>query len=452
MAKKFYLILICLAFCVPSGFCEEGRSGKQITLPLSDAISIAFRNNKDIQIQEQELKISKARIMGARSEFIPKVNLESGYTHNDTILHLSTAGSVKKDIGVVAGYKNDNQLTATIDETIYNGGANIANFKQAELGLRTSEETLRAKKVDIEFETKRLYYGLLLAYETERIAEELVDQAKSHYEDVNNKFQQGTSSRFDLLQSKVQVSKLMPELVKSKNSVDLIMVDLKKLLGLKMDDSVVVNEHLQYSLIEIKEGEFLKQAYLNKPEMILNSLGIDISKWSIEMAKAGWRPQVNASGGYGYRSNDWADMLNNKHSNWHLGLSVAVPIFDAWSTKAKVDEAKAKYTQAVLRKDNLYDQIAVDIRQACLDLIEAETLIDSQKDNVGEAKEALKISMVSYDNGVGTNLDVLDSQASLAQVEQNLSQGIYDYLMAKAFLDRTMGRSFLEEAKNEKKD
>jgi outer membrane protein TolC len=89
----------------------------------------------------------------------------------------------------------------------------------------------------------------------------------------------------------------------------------------------------------------------------------------------------------------------------------------------------------------------VDIRQACLDLNEAKALIDSQKDNIEEAREALRISIVSYDNGVGTNLDVLDSQVSLAQVQQNLFQGIYDYLMAGAFLDRTRGKSYIVEAK-----
>jgi outer membrane protein TolC len=53
---------------------------------------------------------------------------------------------------------------------------------------------------------------------------------------------------------------------------------------------------------------------------------------------------------------------------------------------------------------------------------------------------------------VGTNLDVLDSQTSLAQIEQSLSQGIYDYLMAEAFLDRTRAKSYITEVKNETKD
>jgi len=331
-----------------------------------------------------------------------------------------------------------------LSQIIYNGGFNTANLNQARLSLKAAEETLRAKKLDIEFEARRLYYGLLLAYETNRIAQELTDNARDHYEDVKNRYAQGLSSRFDLLQSSVQFSLTIPELVKAKNAVELIKAELKKLLAYKQQEPLeLADKRLKYGLIEIKEGDFLKQAYLNRPEMALKTLGIDISKWSIQMARSGWRPQVNAGAGYDFRSNNLGNIINKSHSNWNVGLAISMPVFDGFSTKAKVDAAKARYSQAVLTKENLIDQIAVDVRQACLDLRQAEAVINSQKDNVGQAKEALQIANVSYDNGEAKNLDVLDAQVSLGQIETNLSQGIYDYLMARTELDRTLGKSFL---------
>ena len=447
---KAVLILFFLGSCIHFAYCEE-VSGRKIPINLTEAISLSYQNNKEIKMEEEEINFSKAGITQARSEFLPKVHLETSYTHNDVVLPTPGLLSTKKDIGVVAGYKDDNKVGIAADQVIYDGGSNIANFKQAKLSLNSSFQSLRAKKLDVEFEARRLYYGLLLAYETERISQQLVDQAQSHYEDVEKKFAEGTASRFDLLQSKVQVSKVTPELVKAKNSIEQITADLKKLLGLKTEDMISVKESLGFSQIEINEKDFLRQAYMEKPEMILKSLGVDINKWGIQMAKSGWRPHIDAAGVYNWRSNDFGDMFNERHSNWQAGVNVSFPIFDAWSSKAKVDQAKARYRESILDKDNLADQIAVDIRKACLDLNQAQAIIDSQKDNVGEAKEALRISIVSFDNGVGTNLDVFDSQVSLAQVELNLSQAVYDYLMAEAFLDRTRGRSILEEAKNEKK-
>jgi outer membrane protein TolC len=145
-------------------------------------------------------------------------------------------------------------------------------------------------------------------------------------------------------------------------------------------------------------------------------------------------------------------MFNKRHNNWSAGVSISMPLFDGFSAKAKVDAARARYAQAIISKENLVDQIAVDVKQACLDLQQAEAIVNSQKDNVVEAKEALRIANVSYDNGEAKNLDVLDAQVSLSRIQQNLSEGIYDYLMARAELDRTLGLSFLKEAGNEKKN
>lgn len=445
--SKIGLALILLLFySLPGGICEEA---KQAGMPLSlaEAIKVAYKNNKDIQIQEREVEAARADIVGARSNFLPKVNLNAGYTHNAAVLKSTTPA--KKDYGVFAGYENENRIGVSLDESLYNGGANIAILKQARLQLTAQEESLRAKKLDTEFEARRLYYGLLLAYETERIAHDLVEQAKAHYQDVKDRFGQGTSSRFDLLQSKVQVSKLIPQFIKAKNDINLVMADLNKLLGFKVDNFIEPKEKLEHSPIEIKEGEFLRQAYLGKPEMIIKSLGVDINKWAIKEANATDRPQIDINGAYNYKSNNLKSMFMPKHNNWDLGVAVTIPIFDGFSTKAKVDAARERYAQAILSKDNLSDQIAVDIRQACLDLGEAQAVIDSQKDNVEEAREALRIAEISYDNGVAKNLDLLDAQVSLAQIEQNLAAGIYDYIMARAQLDRTMGSEFLKEAENE---
>ena len=440
--------LLCSSYAFPEG----DAPGSQAFLSLDETIRIAFKNNKDIQVQEQEILAAKAGILGARSEFLPKVDINAGYSHAGTVLKMAPQPGAKKDPGIFTGFENSNSLGLELNQNLYNGGANTAGLHQAQLKLQIQETSLRARKLDTEFEAKRLYYGLLLAYETERIARDLLGQAKSHYEEVRQKFDNGTASRFDVLQSKVQVSKLAPELIRAQNAVSLIGAELKKLLGVKMQENISLKEKLSYNPILVQENEFLKTAYLDNPEVTLLALGVDAGKWSITRAKAADRPQVNAGLGYNYISNDVGDMFNSRHSNWNSGISVSIPIFDGFSSKAKVDEAKARYAQAVLQKDDLSDRIAVDIKKACLDLQKAQSLIDSQKDSVEEAKEALKISEVSYANGEGTNLDVLDSQVSLSQIEKNLSEGIYDYLMAQAFLDRTRGMNFLKEDSNEKKN
>lgn len=438
-SKKVLVFVFLLIFTICPDSFSQNSPAFDINLTLTDTILIAFKNNKDIQMQEAEISVAKADVLGAISPFLPQVNFKAGYTRNDKVLAEN----------IFSGYENDNSAGVYISESVYSGGANTANLKKAELSLEAQKETLRAKKMDVEFDAKRLYYGLLLAYENERISRETLDQAIAHYENVKQMYKNGTASRFDLLQSGIQVSLLEPNLVKAKNEIDSLKADLNKLLGRKVDFPINIKEKLSYSFIGINENEFLKMAYLRRPEMQLKSLGIDIDKWEIKMAKSGYRPQIDLSGGLTYRSDNLGDMFTRKQGNWNAGISVNIPIFEGFSTKAKVDAARARYAQAKIDKDNLIDAIAVEVRKACLNLKESASIIQSQRSNVQEAREALRIAEVSFRNGVAINLDVLDSQVSLAQIQTNLASGIFDYLMALAYLDRSIGKLIINEGPGE---
>jgi len=443
LSRQRTIISLAVLFLVSSVlpvFCREIKPAFASELTLTEVILNVFKNNKDIQIQEKEISAAAAAILESRSVFLPQVNLKAGYTHNDKVLAQN----------IFSGYDNDHLLNLTMAESVYNGGANLAGFKQAKLSLEVQKETLRAKKLDLEFDAKRLYFGLLLAVESQRIAREALNQAIAHYEDVRRMLQQGTASRFDLLQSGVQVSLLEPDVVKAENDIESLKADLNKLMARKIDASIETKGKLDYTFVEIKEDDFLKVAYLGRPEVKLKSLGIDIDKWGIQMAKSGYRPSLDFLAGYSLRAGSLSGLFNEKQSNWSMGLAVNIPIFEGFSTKAKVDAARARFAQAKISKDNLSDQIAVEVRKGCLGLKQAQAIIKSQSDNLGQAKEALRIAQVSYANGVAKNLDVLDAQVSLAQIQRNLASSIYDYLMAQAYLERSMGELFIKENNDEK--
>lgn len=441
---KDVIVIFLTFFFNTYGFSDDNRKDSPILLSLAEAANLAFKNNKDILIQENEVKIAHANLLASQSEFLPKLNLVGGYTHREAILNLSSLPfpikELDKDLGIFLGFKDEKRLGLTLDQPLYKGGRNFANWQQAKLKLKTKKEFLRAQKLAIEFQTKRLYYGFWLAGETENIAQKLVDRARSHYQDVQKKYAAGTVSRFDALQSKVQLSKVIPQLIKARNAKELIAKELKKLLGLKMNSELDLSEQLIYSPIKVKEKEFLAQADQNNPELVIKTLGLDIGKQSVSAAAAGYRPQLGAGFNYDYRSDDWGDMFNSRHSNWNATVSVNMPIFDGFSAKAKVDEAQARYRQAELGKEDLTEQIALEVSRTCLDLSQAQAIIDSQKDSVDEAKEALKIAEISYANGEGTNLVLLDAQVSLSQIEKNLSEAIYDYMIARYYLDKIIGK------------
>ncbi len=120
VSKTTCILIIAILFCAGVIYAQDNP------LSLQDTILTAFKNNIDIQIQEQELVIARADILGAKSDFLPQLDLNAGYTRNGAVAPAVTSG--KRDAGVFTGYKNNNSLGATLSQMIYSGGFNTASI------------------------------------------------------------------------------------------------------------------------------------------------------------------------------------------------------------------------------------------------------------------------------------------------------------------------------------
>ena len=126
ISAALFLILLPAA----TTFSQEVKPDNVRALSLKDAINIAFMNNKPIQIQEEELEYAKANILDAQSKFLPTLKTGYNYTLNDYVFSFPNTPGARKDSGLFSGYKNDNAFNVTVTESIFNGGANIANYRQ----------------------------------------------------------------------------------------------------------------------------------------------------------------------------------------------------------------------------------------------------------------------------------------------------------------------------------
>jgi outer membrane protein len=69
-------------------------------------------------------------------------------------------------------------------------------------------------------------------------------------------------------------------------------------------------------------------------------------------------------------------------------------------------------------------------------------VIESQKQTVEQAGEALKIANISYTNGVITNLEQMDTQLALDQARINYSTAIYDYIVGRAAYRKAIAENY----------
>jgi len=79
------------------------------------------------------------------------------------------------------------------------------------------------------------------------------------------------------------------------------------------------------------------------------------------------------------------------------------------------------------------------VRQAFLNLQAAREELAGADALVAQANEALRIALVRFQSGVGTNLEVISAQATSSQAEAERAQALFNYSVARAALERAVG-------------
>lgn len=103
-------------------------------------------------------------------------------------------------------------------------------------------------------------------------------------------------------------------------------------------------------------------------------------------------------------------------------------------------EARYRLSQAEHGLNLLKEGIELEIRVAYLGIEEAKKLVESQKENIVQAEEALSIVEERYKQGLATSLEVMDTQLALTQAKTNWLQSLSDYLITKAELKKAIGK------------
>ena len=151
--------------------------------------------------------------------------------------------------------------------------------------------------------------------------------------------------------------------------------------------------------------------------------------------EAGKYPQIVLDGGFSYIENKFLD--NETFNN--VAVLAEWNIFDSGRKRHRTAQLK-QTAEALLRKRmNVESVIALQVKQAWLDLDSAQQQVAVNQSTLESADENLRVSSERYQEGVGTNTEVLDAQTLRTQIYSNYYRSIYNSVLAEMQLQRAIG-------------
>jgi outer membrane protein TolC len=324
-------------------------------------------------------------------------------------------------------------------QVIYDGSVGPA-IKIAKFTDDSSYFSLR-DTIDQTIDTVRQqFYTVLLNRELITVQQESVKLLEDQLKDQQNRFEAGTVPRFNVLQAEVALANQLPQLISAKNAYLISEYQLAKTLGIDPGPQGQTTYHAVGVLGVFDRPLGLKNAIQmgieRRPFLKVQRLAILVQKEQIKVALAGYKPTLNANGGFEIRNSVLTSHLDDTVNGWFFGVNGQWNIFDGLETFGKVKAARASLEASKVNYDDSVHQVELEVQQAYANVQTARETIRSQQKVVEEALEAVRLATERLAAGAGTQLDVLNAQVQLTTARSTELQARANYNTALAEFDR----------------
>jgi len=413
---------------------------------LSQTIEAALKANLELQRSKDEVDAATAARSARATEFFPTLNARYGYIKRDNPT-LQTLGTGAGQVDVLVNPEDEYNFVTSFSQPIFTGFALYNQYKIADLGLDIAEFTEKLTRQDVILDAKNAYFLILKAQKLMDVADDTVKQIAAQKDVAENMYQVGMSPLNDLLQSQVQLANAKQALITAKNNLDLTRSQFNTLLRRQVNSPVSVVDILDFTPWVQSIEDCLSQAKNNRLEIQVTDLEIQIAGKDYKLSQRDFYPSVNLVGTWTKRGTDWdvdgGEGIGDKDF-WDIRATATWDFWQWGRTRYGVKEKLSRLSQAKLRKEQVLDNIDLEVKQAYLKVQESQKNITTIEKAIEQAKENLRITEERYKEQVSTTTDVLVAQTLLTETMTNYYNALYDFKIAKAILYRGLGQEVLE--------
>lgn len=429
------VLVVAIACAFATNVWAQGDPPTQETskpISIDQALEIAFQHSPEIKAAVNQLRKSRAAVSETNANFNPKFSAEVVHTRQGPSVSISIP-----DVGtanIIASQNTAAKGTLYLPLDINRKLGLVGDVARLQFEIDYLSLSRTSQKVI--FDVKSACLGLLRANGLEEVAQAAVTAAEARLKDANVSFQAGAKPKFDVTRAEVDVANLNQRLVAARSRTQIARAHLNMVLGIEVSsptvvadvDASVANE----SKIDIPES--IDKAYNNRPEIKQAEAGIELGKKAVKIERADYLPSMDLAGAYNYQFT--ASGFSTANESWAALLTLHIPIWNGGVTSARVRQAEA----GVAKSGDLLEQarlgVALEVRTAALNLMEAVERVSTAAQVVALAEEALRLASVRYNAGYSPLVEVSDAESALTEARFNYVQAKYDSVIARAELDR----------------
>lgn len=465
--KQFYKVFVLLI-----GLAAAPGVQAQTTFTLQQCIDYALENSVATQNAKLDEEIAKARVKETRGIGLPQIDGSASVQHNqklprffglynpDADFSFFPPGIPGAQAGDVLAGQNFFQLktagnaSVNINQILFNGSY-LVGLKAASSYRDLSIKATGQSKEEVVLQVSKAYYLAITNTERVKLFDTNIARVDSLLKSTKALYENGFAEKIDADRVQVTYNNLVTERDKFINLQAVALELLKFQMGYPMAQTLELAGNLEeVSVPEALLAESLE--YSNRWDYQVLQANKKLLELDIKNQYAAGIPSLVAFANLGYstQSNNISGIFRTTSAveeteqlgpdKWYgfssFGVSLNVPIFSGLQRTYRVQQAKLNLMKTENLTKQLQSAIDVEAKNANTTFNNAIKTLNAQKENMTLATNVAKVTKIKYEQGVGSNIEVIDAEASLREAQTNYYNALYEALVAKVDLDKAYGK------------
>ena len=441
--RIYFAALSLLLATQLASWCQQSTPGAAEVLSLDQAVNIALQNNRSIRNARLNVDKGEDEIRSIRTSRLPSTHFYA-LVSQDMVKHetnLTNPVTIFPGIGPFFTLSTPSRPTAVFAAQVlqpisqqYRIGLAIDAVK---LARDEEQQKLRSEEQSLVNNIKQTYYGIL---QSESALENVRDEVKSYREldRVTGEFVlQQVVLKSDHLQVQTRLAKAEYEALDLTNRLSTQKEQLNRLLGRDLLTDFSVGPVADATVFEYDISASRRLALQHRPELSEALLKVEQAKLDKRLKKSEYIPDVSV----GFTSlslRNFDEVVPRNIAS--VGVVMIWEPFDWGRKKRQLAEKSKTIEQAENVLKETEDQILIEVCDRFRRLQQTQQALRVARLSQDAEREALRVTQGRYKFEAALLSEVLQSQASLANANNQYQQALLSFWTAKAEFEKALGQ------------
>lgn len=421
---------------------------------LKQAVDYAITHQVQVKNSQIDLQNANAKVNEIRAIGLPQVNGSLSLTNNLILQRVfiparifNPAAAEGELIAAKFGVDNAGFANVGLSQLVFDG-TYLLGLKASSVYKDLAVKSVTQSKQQVAENVTKAYYGILVNEKRQSLLALNVARLDTLLKETRELNKQGFVEKIDVQRLDVQANNLRTELDNVNRLQELSYSLLKFQMGFPMEEPIKLSETLE----KVELATFNMNAsgdfnYSNRIEYSILQTQENLAELDLKSIKAGYLPRLLLNANYGYNAgaNGFGDLVSKPwFDNAAVTVALQIPIFDGYSKKYRAVQSANNLQKVRQSYSLLKSSIDLQRSQASITMKNALESMKEQKANLELANEISRVTRVKYQNGVGSNLEVLNAETSIKESQANYFTALYNALIAKVEVEKANGTLYID--------